>query len=90
MGDGLPGNGEALRRWTRWRIGGHAAREEYAMTSTDLAIVFAVMGLWIVLNRWVLPWFGIQTCMSGCCGGGSCRTEPKEPPDEPDSEGEAK
>ena len=23
--------------------------------------------LWIVLNRWVLPWFGIRTCMSGGC-----------------------
>jgi len=22
---------------------------------------------WIVLNRWLLPYFGIQTCMSGAC-----------------------
>jgi len=23
---------------------------------------------WVVLNRWVLPWFGVATCMSGSCG----------------------
>lgn len=23
---------------------------------------------WVVLNRWVLPWFGVATCMSGACG----------------------
>jgi hypothetical protein len=30
-------------------------------------LFFAAMVLWIVLNRWVLPWFGIHTCMSGGC-----------------------
>jgi len=60
------------------------------MSSSDLAIVFAVVGFWIVLNRWVLPRFGIHTCMSGCCGGGSCQTENKEPSDGADSEGEAR
>jgi len=29
--------------------------------------MFAVIVLWIVLNRWVLPRFGIATCMSGGC-----------------------
>jgi hypothetical protein len=23
--------------------------------------------MWITLSRWVLPWFGIPTCMSGRC-----------------------
>lgn len=26
------------------------------------------LAFWIVLNRWVLPWFGVATCMSGACG----------------------
>ncbi len=30
--------------------------------------------LWIVLNRWVLPWFGIHTCMSGGCTTECCPT----------------
>jgi hypothetical protein len=33
----------------------------------DFAILLGVAVLWIVLNRWVLPWFGVQTCMSGGC-----------------------
>ena len=34
---------------------------------------------WIVLNIWVLPRFGIQTCMSGACG--VPRTKPPVPTD---------
>ena len=30
-------------------------------------LVLAVFVLWIALNRWILPWFGIRTCMSGSC-----------------------
>jgi hypothetical protein len=34
----------------------------------EFAIVIGMFLLWIVLNRWVLPWFGISTCcMSGGC-----------------------
>ncbi|MCR4413664.1 MAG: hypothetical protein NUV77_14680 [Thermoguttaceae bacterium] len=33
----------------------------------DLALVLAILAGWIVLNRWVLPWFGVPTCMGGCC-----------------------
>jgi hypothetical protein len=33
----------------------------------DFLIVAAVLVTWIVLNGWILPWFGIQTCMSGAC-----------------------
>lgn len=35
-------------------------------------ILIGVLVLWIALNRWVLPWFGIQTCMSGACSAGRC------------------
>jgi hypothetical protein len=45
----------------------------------EFAIFFGVMVLWIVLNRWVLPWFGVQTCMSGGCAAqniSSCCAEP--------------
>ena len=38
----------------------------------DLGIFAAVLVAWIVLNRWVLPWLGVPTCMSGNCGTGSC------------------
>jgi hypothetical protein len=43
-------------RITNWKI-----------AMKEISILFGVMVLWIVLNRWVLPWFGIQTCMSGGC-----------------------
>jgi hypothetical protein len=33
----------------------------------DIMIFVAVMAGWIVLNIWVLPYFGIRTCMSGAC-----------------------
>jgi hypothetical protein len=33
----------------------------------EFALFFGVMILWIVLNRWILPWFGVPTCMSGGC-----------------------
>ena len=30
-------------------------------------VLLGTLVLWIVLNRWVLPLFGIHTCMSGDC-----------------------
>lgn len=33
----------------------------------DLLLVAGFLVFWITLNRWLLPWFGIQTCMSGAC-----------------------
>ncbi|MCA9159229.1 MAG: hypothetical protein KDA72_12935 [Planctomycetales bacterium] len=33
----------------------------------DWQIVLLVFATWIVLNRWLLPALGIQTCMSGQC-----------------------
>lgn len=38
----------------------------------DLLLPLAVLLAWIVLNRWVLPWFGVPTCMSGGCGTARC------------------
>jgi hypothetical protein len=37
-----------------------------------LLIVISLIVLWITLNRWVLPWFGIPTCMSGGCAADRC------------------
>jgi hypothetical protein len=25
------------------------------------------LATWIALNRWILPWLGVPTCMSGAC-----------------------
>ena len=31
----------------------------------EFLILLGVVLFWITLNRWILPWFGIPTCMSG-------------------------
>lgn len=33
----------------------------------DFLLFVGLFAGWIVLNVWVLPMFGIQTCMSGGC-----------------------
>jgi len=38
------------------------------MTCKELLLVAGAMVLWFALNRWVLPWFGLPTCMSCGCG----------------------
>lgn len=38
----------------------------------DALVLIAILTAWIVLNRWVLPYFGVQTCMSGGCCGATC------------------
>jgi hypothetical protein len=38
----------------------------------ELSLLAGVIALWIALNRWVLPWFGIQTCCCQPCDTGSC------------------
>ena len=35
-------------------------------------ILLGAAVLWIALNRWILPWFGISTCMSGGCAADHC------------------
>lgn len=37
------------------------------MNWQPIAFVTGFLVLWIGLNRWVLPWLGIPTCMSGSC-----------------------
>jgi len=33
----------------------------------DILFFVSLVAGWIILNTWVLPWFGFQTCMSGAC-----------------------
>ena len=33
----------------------------------DTLFFIGLFAAWIILNAWVLPWFGIHTCMSGAC-----------------------
>ena len=33
----------------------------------DILILVGIFAGWIALNVWILPWFGIRTCMSGAC-----------------------
>lgn len=40
----------------------------------DFALILGFFAFWIVLNRWILPWFGVPTCMSGGCAA-SCRAD---------------
>lgn len=33
----------------------------------DILILLTVLAVWFLLNLWVLPKFGMQTCLSGFC-----------------------
>lgn len=57
----------------------------------DLSIIALFLVAWIVLNRWILPAMGIETCMSGGCCGNSCRVPAAQnaAPDEADSRTDA-
>lgn len=37
----------------------------------QFGIALAIIAFWIVLNRWVLPWFGISTCCA-CAADRGC------------------
>jgi hypothetical protein len=40
----------------------------------DTQTVFLLVGIvtaWFALNRWILPWLGVPTCMSGGCSADS-------------------
>ena len=37
------------------------------MTSSPFFTVIVVLAAWFILNRWILPWFGVPTCMNGSC-----------------------
>lgn len=49
----------------------------------DTLIFVSVMAGWIVLNMWVLPYFGIRTCMSGGCPVPEVKQGAAETPPEP-------
>ena len=43
-------------------------REETPLTYKEPLLFILFLVAWFSLNRWILPWFGIPTCMSGDCG----------------------
>ncbi len=40
----------------------------------EFLVLVVFLAAWIVLNRWILPWMGVPTCM-----GGACATKPRFP-----------
>jgi hypothetical protein len=61
----------------------------------DFFIFFGIFVLWFGLVRWVLPWFGISTCMSGncrptCCSSWDGDSSPKCDAPSPQGEDAAK
>lgn len=49
-------------------------KAEKTMDFSSFTSVVIVLAAWFILSRWVLPWFGLPTCMSGCCSNSSCAT----------------
>ena len=37
------------------------------MNLKGLGLFFGMLLIWFALNRWILPWLGVSTCMSGSC-----------------------
>ncbi|MFH1303756.1 MAG: hypothetical protein ABIK07_22085 [Planctomycetota bacterium] len=49
----------------------------------DTLILLTVLAAWIILNVWVLPRFGIKTCLGGFCNMNSDHcTSPQHKPAE--------
>ncbi len=40
------------------------------MNGKEILLFLVIFASWFALNRWVLPWMGIPTCMSGSCSTG--------------------
>ena len=34
---------------------------------TDILVLLTILAAWFILNIWVLPRFGMETCLSGLC-----------------------
>tara|TARA_R110002095_G_scaffold78106_3_gene67231 strand:- start:47620 stop:47844 length:225 start_codon:yes stop_codon:yes gene_type:complete len=34
---------------------------------TDILILLTILATWFILNVWILPRFGMKTCLSGFC-----------------------
>ncbi len=45
-----------------------------------------IFGGWFVLQRWILPAFGVPTCMSGACRPPMSRPQPMRPGTDVESE----
>ncbi len=52
----------------------------------DFLVFGGFLVFWMVLNRWLLPQFGIRTCMSGVCSQ-PAQTQPINLPDKPENVG---
>lgn len=52
----------------------------------EILFPLGVVAAFIILQMWVLPYFGINTCMSGTCGPSSTqrRANEQEPSDKGD------
>jgi hypothetical protein len=42
-------------------------QEKKTMDFSALTTMVLVLMAWFILSRWVLPWFGVPTCMGGNC-----------------------
>jgi type IV secretory pathway TrbD component len=38
----------------------------------EFLLFSGTFAVWLVLSRWVLPWFGVPTCISGICSMNQC------------------
>jgi len=56
----------------------------------ELGLVLGVLVAWFVLSRWVLPWLGVPTCMSGACAVDPCPTATQEISEGSKQEGEVR
>ena len=54
--------------------------------SKETLFILLFLVAWIVLNRWVLPHFGVSTCMSGACGLPPRVPAQEQTPEQPGSE----
>jgi len=44
----------------------------------EILLPLGIVAAFIVLQMWVLPYFGIKTCMSGACGPSSAQRRANE------------
>ena len=53
------------------------SQEIRTMDTQAISLFLLVLTVWIVLNRWVLPRFGISTCMACSCAADRERSAPE-------------
>ena len=59
-------------------------------TLKEWGVLLGVFATWVVLSRWVLPLFGVNTCMSGGCSVSPPPAVTEELSVPPDAEGEVR